>query len=161
MHPLVGKPWENHHASRLLRPTLAGSFENAESRQTHDVRDPPFRLFPTIRLLVTLGALSFLRNPRANPRLLSAFGSREPSMPQRLEAVSRSSRTRMLSFAVDDVPAAVAEDDRPGPVVHVDLGQDAFDAGLGPRFSDHAVGPRFRRSIGSGPPAPALAARAR
>src|SRR5215204_6060888 len=63
MYPLVGKPWEIHHASRLLRPTLAGSSENAESRQTHDVRDPPFRLFPTIRLLVTLGALSLLRNP--------------------------------------------------------------------------------------------------
>ena len=73
MHPLVGKPWENHHASRLLRPTLAGSFENAESRQTHDVRDPPFRLFPTIRLLVTLGALSLWGNPRAAPRLLSAI----------------------------------------------------------------------------------------
>ena len=74
MHPLVGKPWENHHASRLLRPTLAGSFENAESRQTYDVRDPPFRLFPTIRLLVTLGAQSLLGNPRVTPRLLSAIG---------------------------------------------------------------------------------------
>jgi len=73
MHPLVGKPWENHHASRLLRPTLAGSFENAESRQTHDVRDPPFRLFPTIRLLVTLGGKSLLGNPRATPRFLSAI----------------------------------------------------------------------------------------
>ena len=72
MHPF-GKPWENHHASRLLRPTLAGSFENAESHQTHDVRDPPFRLFPTIRLLVTLSAQSLLGNPRKTPRLLSAI----------------------------------------------------------------------------------------
>jgi hypothetical protein len=87
MHPLVGKPWENHHASRLLRPTPAGSLENAESRQTHDVRDPPFRLFPTIRLLVTLGAQSLLGNPRATPRLFSAIGpspsiQRSPAGPR-------------------------------------------------------------------------------